>query len=443
MKLKERAMNSTMNSIKFKLIFAIAIVEIFRTYINRTINYVILQSRKALEYTGMGTKFFDSNVGSRLSLILGFAISVFIMVLVYDKLVLKRLNEILNFSEKLGNGDLSQNIKIKGNDEISRLAKSLNKSSQNIKALAQDIKTTSKEVNNSANDLLLISQDSVTNIVNINSLTSVLDEEALSLIDITQKVGLSVSEVSNTANSLLDVVQVIEKSSNDMEKRATKIKMEIEDSIRNTNTTYSTKQEEILKAIEAGKIVAEIAIMSDTIKSISSQTNLLALNASIEAARAGEYGKGFAVVADEIRGLSEESERAILNIENSVEGINQVFSNLSSSSQDILDYIDNDIKTDYRLLLDTAYQYENDAKKMNNISAEIGTYSGAVNESVDGISNLIDIVASMSKGTSESTSEINSSLLEIGNIINETSISMEKQVGMARELEEKVDKFNV
>lgn len=375
-----------------------------------------------------------SIIGFLLAAILGIAIS---------RNISKRMTKVVDFADGFGKGDLTQTLHITSNDEIGNLAKSLNIAIENTRGLISEIRMSSSDIGASSEELSATMEEVAASMDTIIQSTKEISRGTQDLSATTEQVSASTEEINSTTDQLKIKADNGSSSAKEIQKRANEIKNRGIESNNTTDAIYKEKNEKILKAIEEGKVVEKIQIMAHTIGDIAEQTNLLALNASIEAARAGEYGRGFAVVADEIRKLATESTKTVSDISDIVEKVQKAFDNISDNAQGILGFIDNNVKSDYKLLVDTGVQYENDAYFIMNMAEEISSASATMAETIAQVSTAIQNVSATAQQSASSSEGILTSITETTIAVDDVARLAQNQAELADKLNNVIKKFKI
>jgi methyl-accepting chemotaxis protein len=149
--------------------------------------------------------------------------------------------------------------------------------------------------------------------------------------------GLNVAVSTKNQQQLNKIITIIEDSTNTLLATVQHIAAHSEELSATTEQISFNVQNAVDESVKVNEV-------TNFIKGISSQTNLLGLNASIEAARVGSAGAGFGVVANEVRKLSEETNRATKNIEDTLKTIQETMKGMQSDFKEIADSTNEEAK---------------------------------------------------------------------------------------------------
>lgn len=354
------------------------------------------------------------------------------------------INKGLKFAEALGDGDLTYEVEVsQGSDEIHKLNNALRDAQLKMRETLMSIVHKTEDVYQSSGNLSAIIQELNSTFENISDNASTISDDVNEINGATGELNLTIGEVNSGVTHLATTASDGNVETIKIRERALDVGSRGEASKNETSSLIVEKEAEILKAIEAGRVVEEIGIIATAISNIASETNLLALNAAIEAARAGKEGKGFAVVAEEIRKLAEESEANVTRIQSVVSDVGRAFKDLTRSSNEIIDFIDGRIREDYDLLIETGAYYEKDAAFFGSLAEDNAAMAEELNASTEEIEAVVQTVYDKTKASAENVYEVLESIKETTIALEEIVASANKQSEVAEELEHLVNQFKI
>lgn len=303
-------------------------------------------------------------------------------------------------------------------EEINQLKRNVQKDFIGFNSIVDEMYTFNSSVSGIAKTMQNTSNDitSVLDQVAVAAMTQAEDTE--SAITILESSIHNVTTISNEGQNnkvqIEDAVVGIEDSFTKVQDTATQI----------ANTLYKfneIRQEGNNLKTNAHDITQIVLIVS----AIAKQINLLALNASIEAARAGEAGRGFSVVAEEVRKLSEETNNAVNQINESLTGfissINEVadgigaqYNVLETANTKLTDAVDTSGKSNQRLKIVSDFLIQN--------SQDLKTEADNISKLFDGIQSLAAIAEENSASTEEASSNVSIYVEQINELTSQISV---------------------
>ena len=312
-------------------------------------------------------------------------------MLLMRRMLAKPLAKVCEIMQSAGQGDLSERLSFKSNDEIGMLAKWFNQFLDNLTEMVTEIRGTSQAVASASTEIAASAEEMACGL-------QTQEQQTQQVAAAVEELSQSVSEV---AAKSADATTASEESQAQAEQGGLIVSSTVEE-MEGIAREVQGSAETINTLGEKSKTIGEII---SVINDIADQTNLLALNAAIEAARAGEHGRGFAVVADEVRKLAERTTEATEEVSASIRGIQSETSSavhlIEAGSERVGKGVE--LATQAGTALESIVQGSQSVQRMvQDIAAAANQQSAASGEIARAVEGINSVTRQSSEGASQS-----------------------------------------
>lgn len=383
--------------------------------------------------------------GLRNLMIIFSIISILVLCVLIERVthvVIRPVKEMTRVITSMASGDFTVSMKVKGNDEIAVMGRSVEHFIASMKEMIRQMGHVSDRLEKQAGSSKNVSGE-------MNSAANIQSQSMTELNATVDQLSVSVNEIAQNATQLAGVVADTKEDSDKVEDKmrttvevSEKGKADMEsvgNALHNIEISIHNLEEAVDKVgMASGEIVDIIKLIGD----IAEETNLLSLNASIEAARAGEAGRGFAVVASQIGVLAKNSADSVAHITSLINEINGLVDDAvkqaGSSASDIESSAD---------LIHTAVDTFDQI--FQNIKETSHLIEGVV-EKINQVDQVATNVAAISEEQAASSDEIlatSESMLQQAKSISKNSEQVEAEAGnlaeSADQLADQVKQFQI
>ena len=384
-------------------------------------------------------------VGLRNLMIIFSIISILVLCVLIERVthvVIRPVKEMTRVITSMASGDFTVSMKVKGNDEIAVMGRSVEHFIASMKEMIRQMGHVSDRLEKQAGSSKNVSGE-------MNSAANIQSQSMTELNATVDQLSVSVNEIAQNATQLAGVVADTKEDSDKVEDKmrttvevSEKGKADMEsvgNALHNIEISIHNLEEAVDKVGTAsGEIVDIIKLIGD----IAEETNLLSLNASIEAARAGEAGRGFAVVASQIGVLAKNSADSVAHITSLINEINGLVDDAVKQGRGSA----SDIESSADLIHTAVDTFD---QIFQNIQETSHLIEGVV-EKINQVDQVATNVAAISEEQAASSDEIlatSESMLQQAKSISKNSEQVEAEAGnlaeSADQLADQVKQFQI